>query len=82
MDPAMLIPTAEVLPAPWWILEFLGMLTLTLHLLMINVVLGDGLTTGAAITGHAGIDKVSFTGSTRAGLRGYQFRSVVGAENH
>ena len=32
-----------------------------------NVVLGDGPTTGAAITGHAGIDKVSFTGSTRAG---------------
>tara|TARA_R110002033_G_scaffold18585_7_gene48887 strand:+ start:239 stop:1702 length:1464 start_codon:yes stop_codon:yes gene_type:complete len=32
-----------------------------------NVVLGDGPTTGSAITGHAGIDKVSFTGSTRAG---------------
>ncbi|MCR8825853.1 aldehyde dehydrogenase family protein [Pseudosulfitobacter koreensis] len=32
-----------------------------------NVVLGDGPTTGTAITGHAGIDKVSFTGSTRAG---------------
>ncbi|MEO9777893.1 MAG: aldehyde dehydrogenase family protein [Sedimentitalea sp.] len=34
---------------------------------LINVVLGDGPTTGAAITGHAQIDKVSFTGSTRAG---------------
>lgn len=34
---------------------------------LINVVLGDGPVTGAAITGHAGIDKVSFTGSTRAG---------------
>lgn len=34
---------------------------------LINVVLGDGPTTGAAITGHPGIDKVSFTGSTRAG---------------
>ncbi len=45
MDPAMLIPTAEALPAPWWILEFLGMLTLTLHLLMINVVLGGSLIT-------------------------------------
>tara|TARA_R110002020_G_scaffold67179_5_gene176332 strand:- start:7740 stop:9203 length:1464 start_codon:yes stop_codon:yes gene_type:complete len=32
-----------------------------------NVVLGDGPTTGNAITGHVGIDKVSFTGSTRAG---------------
>ncbi len=34
---------------------------------LINVVLGDGPTTGAAITGHPGVDKVSFTGSTRAG---------------
>ncbi len=34
---------------------------------ILNIVLGDGPTTGAAITGHAGIDKVSFTGSTRAG---------------
>ncbi|MGY9049364.1 MAG: aldehyde dehydrogenase family protein, partial [Rhodobacterales bacterium] len=34
---------------------------------LVNVVLGDGPTTGTAITGHPGIDKVSFTGSTRAG---------------
>jgi len=34
---------------------------------LINVVLGDGPTTGTAITGHPGIGKVSFTGSTRAG---------------
>lgn len=34
---------------------------------LINVVLGDGPVTGSAITGHPGIDKVSFTGSTRAG---------------
>ncbi|MDF0600974.1 aldehyde dehydrogenase family protein [Psychromarinibacter sp. C21-152] len=34
---------------------------------LVNVVLGDGPVTGTAITGHAGIDKVSFTGSTRAG---------------
>ena len=34
---------------------------------LINVVLGDGPTTGAAITGHPGIAKVSFTGSTAAG---------------
>lgn len=34
---------------------------------LINVVLGDGMTTGTAITGHPGIAKVSFTGSTRAG---------------
>ncbi|WP_136684000.1 aldehyde dehydrogenase family protein [Falsirhodobacter xinxiangensis] len=34
---------------------------------LVNVVLGDGAVTGTAITGHPGIDKVSFTGSTRAG---------------
>ena len=34
---------------------------------LINIVLGDGPTTGSAITGHPSIDKVSFTGSTRAG---------------
>lgn len=36
---------------------------------LINVVLGDGPITGTAITGHPGIDKVSFTGSTRAGAQ-------------
>lgn len=34
---------------------------------LINIVLGDGPTTGAAIVAHPGIAKVSFTGSTRAG---------------
>ena len=32
-----------------------------------NLVNGDGLTVGAAISGHPDIDLVSFTGSTRAG---------------
>ncbi|MDS9469926.1 aldehyde dehydrogenase family protein [Paracoccus sp. MBLB3053] len=34
---------------------------------LVNVVLGDGRVTGTALTGHAGIGKVSFTGSTLAG---------------
>ncbi|TIS14408.1 MAG: aldehyde dehydrogenase [Mesorhizobium sp.] len=34
---------------------------------LVNVVLGDGPTTGTALTGHPEIAKVSFTGSTRAG---------------
>lgn len=34
---------------------------------LVNVVLGDGPTTGSAITRHPGIGKVSFTGSSRAG---------------
>jgi aldehyde dehydrogenase (NAD+) len=34
-----------------------------------NVINGDGLTVGEAISAHPGIDMVSFTGSTRAGVR-------------
>ncbi len=34
---------------------------------LVNVVLGDGPMTGAALMAHPGVDKVSFTGSTRAG---------------
>ncbi|MBD9529937.1 aldehyde dehydrogenase [Paracoccus sp. PAR01] len=34
---------------------------------LVNVVLGDGLVTGTALTGHPGIGKISFTGSTLAG---------------
>jgi aldehyde dehydrogenase (NAD+) len=34
---------------------------------IVNVVLGDGPTTGTALTGHPGVAKVSFTGSTGAG---------------
>ncbi|MGO8189771.1 aldehyde dehydrogenase family protein, partial [Rhizobium leguminosarum] len=37
------------------------------QLLFVNIVLGDGPNTGNAITGHPGISKVSFTGSTAAG---------------
>jgi aldehyde dehydrogenase (NAD+) len=35
---------------------------------LINIVLGDGQTTGTAITGHPEIGKISFTGSTAAGM--------------
>lgn len=34
---------------------------------LINIVLGDGRTTGTALTGHPDIAKISFTGSTGAG---------------
>src|SRR6185503_10747773 len=33
-----------------------------------NLVNGDGINVGQAIAGHADIDMVSFTGSTRAGI--------------
>ncbi len=35
---------------------------------VVNMVHGDGPTVGAAISAHPGIDMVSFTGSTRAGI--------------
>ncbi|HEY0214628.1 MAG TPA: aldehyde dehydrogenase family protein [Paenirhodobacter sp.] len=34
---------------------------------LINVVLGDGMTTGTSLVAHPEIGKISFTGSTRAG---------------
>lgn len=34
-----------------------------------NMVMGDGTTVGARIAGHPDVDLVSFTGSTRAGVR-------------
>ena len=37
-----------------------------------NMVHGGGATTGAALSGHTGIDMVSFTGSTVAGAKIYQ----------
>lgn len=43
MDPSRLIPSAEAIPAPWWLLELLTVLTLTFHLLLINVALGGSL---------------------------------------
>lgn len=35
---------------------------------VVNVITGDGATTGAALVAHPGVDKVSFTGSTAAGI--------------
>ncbi len=43
MEPAGLIPTPESIPAPWGLIEFLGIFTLFFHLLFINVVLGGSL---------------------------------------
>lgn len=42
-----------------------------------NLVNGDGVTTGSALTAHPEIDVISFTGSTRAG----RLISQAGAEN-
>lgn len=43
MDPGSLIPSPDTIPAPWWVFEALGLLTFTIHLLLINVVLGGSL---------------------------------------
>jgi betaine-aldehyde dehydrogenase len=42
-----------------------------------NLVTGDGPTVGEAIAGHAGVDMVSFTGSTRAGKRVSELASAT-----
>lgn len=36
---------------------------------VVNILTGPGVPTGAAITGHMGVDKVSFTGSTEVGRK-------------
>ncbi|MBU2960091.1 aldehyde dehydrogenase family protein [Citreicella sp. C3M06] len=63
---AVVIKPSEMTP---WTTSYVAELSVQAGLPegLINVVMGDGPVTGAAITGHPGIDKVSFTGSTRAG---------------
>lgn len=36
---------------------------------VLNIITGTGGTTGRALVGHSGVDKVSFTGSTQAGIQ-------------
>lgn len=43
MDPSSLIPATEAIPAPWWVMETLGVLVLIFHLLVVNVALGGSL---------------------------------------
>ena len=42
MDPNQLIPTPDVLPAPWGLFNVLLVVTFTIHLLVANVMLGGG----------------------------------------
>jgi len=41
MDASSLIPTPNMLPAPWWLFEALSLLTLTVHFLLISTVVGS-----------------------------------------
>lgn len=41
MDPGSLVPTPDVVPAPMLVFELLGALTLLLHLVVVNVVVGS-----------------------------------------
>jgi len=43
MDPSRLIPSPDILPAPWWLFYILLVATFTLHLIMANVMLGGGI---------------------------------------
>lgn len=42
MDPNQLIPTPDVLPAPWGMFNILLVLTFTIHLLVANIMIGGG----------------------------------------
>lgn len=41
MDPSALLPVPDVLPAPWPIFEVLELLLFTIHILLINIILGS-----------------------------------------
>ena len=43
MDPVRLIPSPDILPAPWWLFYILLVATFTLHLIVANVMLGGGI---------------------------------------
>lgn len=43
MDPSTLVPVPDPITAPWWVFEALGLVTFTVHLLLMNVVLGASL---------------------------------------
>ncbi|MFD9500158.1 aldehyde dehydrogenase family protein [Streptomyces sp. NPDC060035] len=65
--------TVVAKPAAWSPLSALriGELLLTTDLPqgVVNIVTGDGVTTGEALTNHRGVDKISFTGSLAVGKR-------------
>lgn len=39
----LLLPATGSIPAPWWILESLNIITFTVHILLVNIVLGGSL---------------------------------------
>ena len=43
MDPAALIPTPDVLPVSWGWFQLLLIITLFLHIILMNVMLGTGI---------------------------------------
>lgn len=43
MDPAFLIPSPDVLPAPWWVFYPLLIATFTLHLVLANLLVGGAV---------------------------------------
>lgn len=43
MDPSRLIPSPDILPAPWWLFYILLVATFTLHLIIANIMLGGGI---------------------------------------
>jgi len=62
----MVLKPSEVAPFSGYI--FAEILHAAVPAGVFNLVNGDGPTVGAAISSHPGVDMVSFTGSTRAGI--------------
>ena len=59
MDPLSLVPSPDTIPAPSWLFLVLDLLTFTLHILVINVVLGGSLLllTSRLTRGEPALDK-------------------------
>jgi len=38
-----LLPISDTIPAPWWIFESLNIITFTIHILLVNIVIGGSL---------------------------------------
>ncbi len=49
MDPSALVPAPDTIPAPAFIFEILGGVTLFLHLIAVNIVLGTLLVRGVKL---------------------------------
>lgn len=43
MDPGALMPTPDAIPAPWWVFALLGGVTFTVHIVLVDLIVGGTL---------------------------------------